>query len=135
MLVKVDSIFLFSWIVVATLVLLNLPQILSSMKLYKKSLNFSCQMCGNCCRFRHTPLTEKDVNRLIQAGHKDSIVASHEPHLMRIKGKCIFLEDDKCKIHDIRPEVCSCFPFFIIYGIGYAQSASFCPALEKLENE
>jgi Fe-S-cluster containining protein len=38
-------------------------------------------------------------------------------------------------VHESRPNVCRDFPFFRTCGAGFAQRASFCPALEALENE
>jgi len=112
----------------------NLPVFLKGVALERRRAHFRCTLCGNCCRFRTTPLTGEDVRRLEGAGYKDFAEASGEPRMRRTNGKCVFLKDDKCTVHDNRPDVCRDFPFFREFGIGYARRATYCPALEELEN-
>ena len=81
------------------------------------------------------PVTEDDVKRLEAAGYKDFTEYHGELCMKRVKGRCVFLVDDKCSVHEHRPQVCRNFPFFKIYGVGYAAKASFCPSMEKLKNE
>jgi len=115
--------------------LANIPSWSKSMRLYKQKSRFSCILCGNCCRFRHTPLTTADIDRLNVAGLTGFLSGSAEPSLKRVGGKCVFLENDRCSVHEHRPQVCRSFPFFTCLGVGYAQSASFCPALDELEKK
>ena len=125
-----------SAILVLTLIIMvaAIPNAIKSVKLYKRKDSFKCVLCGNCCRFRQTPLDESDIKRLKNEGYADSIIEGKNPRLKRVKGKCIFLNEDKCQIHEIRPTVCRQFPFFKIYGIGYCQMASFCPSIDDLKN-
>ena len=111
------------------------PGAMRQRRLFNRRDGFSCSCCGNCCRFRTTPLTLEDVKRLQEAGLADFHLTQPEMRLKRVNGRCIFLSDDKCTVHDARPQVCRDFPFFREAGIGLAQGISFCPALERLEND
>jgi uncharacterized protein len=120
--------------IVALMSLVNVPSALKCVGLYGRRDRFKCQMCGNCCRLRIVPLTDEDIKRLQAAGHKDFTDLAGEPHLRRVQGRCVFLKDDKCSVHECRPDVCRDFPFFKFHGIGYARQVSFCPALEELRH-
>jgi Fe-S-cluster containining protein len=115
---------------------LSLPQAIRRIRLYARRGDFSCRMCGNCCRFKTIPVNEEDIKRLIDSGFHDfHEVRGGENVLKRINGRCLYLADDKCLVHDVRPSVCRNFPFFKLFGVVYARSASFCPAMEGLEGE
>jgi uncharacterized protein len=120
--------------VCALVVAAGAPSFAGDMRLFSRRARFGCRMCGNCCRFRVTPLTSEDVKRLEAAGHADFFRTAGELMLRRVNGRCVFLKDDRCTVHDVRPQVCRDFPFFRACGIGYAQKASFCPGLEELED-
>ncbi len=112
-----------------------MPEFIRGIRLYGRRSSFICQSCGNCCRFRVTPLTNEDVGRLESAGLRDfSEPYKGELRMRRIKGRCMFLKDDACQVYEHRPQVCRNFPFFKEWGVGFAQKATFCPALEELEN-
>jgi Fe-S-cluster containining protein len=122
------------WGVGLFILLINTPFFVKRISLNRRSSQFKCMMCGNCCRFRVVPIDKEDVRRLEEAGYKDFYVKKGELMMKRVNGKCVFLKEDKCTVHKFRPRVCREFPFFKIYGIGYANKATFCPALEELEN-
>jgi Fe-S-cluster containining protein len=111
------------------------PTAVEEIRLYRRRGKFKCLMCSNCCRFRVIPITKEDIKRLEDAGYKDFYVGGDEVRIKRINGRCMFLKDDRCSVHEKRPDVCRSFPFFRLYGVGYAQKLSFCPAMEKLKNE
>jgi len=99
---------------------------------FKKNL-FACTMCGNCCRLRIIQITEEDIKRMEKEGLKDFHVKSGNEYWMRREnGRCVYLKDDKCSIHKIRPQICRNFPFFKRFGLEYCRAVSFCPAVEKL---
>jgi Fe-S-cluster containining protein len=123
----------FVWVVVVIIVILDAPLALRSIRLYSKRGVFRCLMCGNFCRFKSTNLTAADIKRLTGAGYADFYELRGEAYLKRVRGKCVFLKDDKCAVHEIRPQVCRQFPFFMMYGVGYAQSSSFCPAMDEIK--
>jgi Fe-S-cluster containining protein len=123
-----------AYLLAVAILLVNLPQAWTSIRLYLKRGRFSCMMCGTCCRFRVIPLTKEDVRRLESGGHRDFTTKKGELCLKRAMGRCVFSKDDKCSVYELRPAVCREFPFFKVYGIGYAEKASFCPAMEKLKD-
>ena len=124
-----------TYLVVFFAIVFSAPPTVKSIMLYRKRGRFRCTMCGNCCRLRIINLAKEDIVRLQAAGNKDFVAAGGEPRLRRVRGKCIFLKDDRCLVHEHRPKVCREFPFFKVWGVGYAREASFCPAMERLQNE
>lgn len=89
-------------------------------------LRFECTMCGNCCRskldepYRYVTITKPDVERLRRFGFKLSASITKKFRgrtvlkLVEQDGerRCPFLaEDNKCSIHEMRPEQCRAFPW------------------------
>lgn len=87
-------------------------------------LGNSCQQCGNCCSYGTGFATEEDM---IKMAHKLGITAAklkkeymeemekfqtkmHRPKTIKQKGKpygkCVFLKEKKCSIHDVKPLQC-----------------------------
>ncbi|MFH1721624.1 MAG: YkgJ family cysteine cluster protein [Candidatus Altiarchaeota archaeon] len=105
--------------------------------LARRADEFECICCGNCCRFRTIDLTKEDIKRIESAGHK----GFHEKfgkgeRLKRNKGRCVFVVDDKCSIHEIKPEICKKFPFFKLYKhIPYIHDWNSCPGVEELKKK
>ncbi|MBD3388877.1 MAG: hypothetical protein GF416_07400 [Candidatus Altiarchaeales archaeon] len=118
---------------VVLVLIINVPFWARKHSLYNRRDRFECKLCGNCCRFRVTPLTGEDVRRLEEAGLGDG-VDRDRMSTGRVNGRCVFLVDDRCTAYEHRPQVCRDFPFFTLYGLGYAERAPFCPALEELED-
>lgn len=96
------------------------------------TFNFSCDMCGNCCRKRREPilLTGFDIFRAAQTlgvtmeEVLDKYLAgyigpdSHLPLYVlmeRLDGSCRFLRKGKCLIHKSKPVVCALFPLGRMY--------------------
>lgn len=117
------------------MVLASAPRFFRERRLYGRRGRFKCTCCGNCCRFKVTPITEQDVKMLMTAGHADFHVTTPELRLKRVNGKCVFLKDDMCSVHEARPLVCRQFPFFKDCWVCLVHGLSFCPALEELEND
>ncbi|MFC2154655.1 YkgJ family cysteine cluster protein [Candidatus Altiarchaeota archaeon] len=118
-------------------VLLSLPLMVKRILLALRQDEFECLMCGNCCRFRTIDMSSKDVERIEAAGKKDFYEKFEGAfRLKRKNGRCVFVEDDKCTIHEIKPKVCREFPFFKLYGcIPYIHDWSCCPGVEKMKNK
>jgi Fe-S-cluster containining protein len=91
--------------------------------LNEELLEIKCepQICGAACCHNEIGLNIYDIGRLIDAGYKDSITNkpdprgipnSYIPMLKKENGKCIFLSDEfRCKIYDIRPDICRVYPY------------------------
>ena len=102
----------------------------------KRLLKFRCTGCGNCCRDPLLPLTDRDLQRIVErTGHSPSelvrFVSRHEIDMddepqafVRLRqgkrvmvlghrrGACRFLgEDARCNIYSFRPLGCRIFPF------------------------
>lgn len=116
------------------IIVINTKDVIKAVKTYGRRSDFKCSMCGNCCRFLTTPVTDADIARIREGGY-DDFVRDDMKALKRVNGRCMFLKDDRCSIHEIRPQVCRDYPFFKLYGVGYCRKATFCPALERLRNE
>lgn len=125
-------------VLIAVLIVLgSLPIMWRRISLAKRAGEFVCVCCGNCCRFRTVDVTCEDIERIEAAGHKDF----YEEHaggyrLKHEKGRCVFVKDDLCSIHDIKPELCRKFPFFTLYGfLPYIHDWSCCPGVENLKKK
>lgn len=89
-------------------------------------MNFDCSMCARCCgdtedTVRHVLLLKTEAEKIakktsqdIQAFAKE--VYGFEPYCYEMKkteteGKCFFLENNRCRIYDVRPIICRFYPF------------------------
>jgi len=93
---------------------------------YPHGIRFECQRCATCCgdtekRARRILLTNLDVKGIIEATGFQPQAFTYpqkgEPpfilELVKIDGKCIFLEGNACRVYRHRPLICRCFPFWI----------------------
>lgn len=105
---------------------------------FVNELSFSCQMCGNCCRYFKIPLTNKDIKNILDnrpdlksddflrqipiKGESESIElinSKGEKMELALKTKpnsreCMFLDDkNACLINDFKPLACRIWPFSI----------------------
>lgn len=87
------------------------------------STTWKCMMCGRCCRERWGIfVTENDVKRWIEEERYD-IITNIVPvirtgvkrfGLMSTPEGCIYLTaSNECQIHDIKPETCRAYPFYL----------------------
>ena len=81
------------------------------------SRHFRCQECGRCCRILTvgTKITPTDVRRLarhdgmtLREFHK-TVTKCEDSYLMA--QPCRYLPGDRCRVHDIKPEICVNYPF------------------------
>ena len=102
------------------------------MVFFQKTLYFSCNQCGACCREYQIPVSHVDVQRLL-AAHPDQpikalfrlrpappddaeaiLIEQTYWHLLlqRHAEGCLFLQTDgRCGSYDSRPQACRTFPF------------------------
>ena len=66
----------------------------------------NCKQCGDCCRILSTIiLTDKEISSARFQTAKKKL--DGETRLKKsTKGYCIYLQNNRCKIHDIKPRVC-----------------------------
>ncbi|MGQ9721362.1 MAG: YkgJ family cysteine cluster protein [Candidatus Jordarchaeum sp.] len=114
---------------------------------FPKGVRFQCQRCSRCCkhteeRRRKILLSDLDISRIEKnVGLKGDDFAEpcQESYPFRflmkmVDGKCVFLDEDKsCKIYELRPLICRCFPFWIERrgNLFEFKASSDCPGIGK----
>lgn len=95
-----------------------------------KIIQAQCKQCGKCCYNRSIFLLPSDVKHIadyLKISYSDFILQYCEittlPYLkkkipaLRLKHKenraCIFLNDNKCEIHKVKPYQCKIYPFIL----------------------
>lgn len=74
-------------------------------------------------------LTEADAASLEAAGHRDFFFVNddHDFQLKNIDGRCVFLVDGRCSVHDDRPEGCRLYPLILDLAVDRVVLDAFCP--------
>ncbi len=72
---------------------------------------WECLRCGKCCRELDVPVTLDEEKRLRKFGDVFS-KKKIGVYLKKVGGCCIFLEGNRCRIYDLRPEACRRYPFY-----------------------
>jgi len=108
-----------------------------------RNLTWKCQMCGQCCKEQWGIfVTEKDVKRWMKEGRYDIIVnivpvirtGKKRFGFMSTPKGCIYLtHDNKCQIHDTKPEACQIYPFYLSKDGRNLLYDSSCPGFGKGE--
>jgi Fe-S-cluster containining protein len=85
---------------------------------FPDTIGFQCKNCGVCCRDQPPDINLKEQKNIEAKGFKDFLENSKDlnsRNFPRKKDKsCLFLtEENKCKIHDVKPLVCILEPFVI----------------------
>ncbi|RME02664.1 MAG: YkgJ family cysteine cluster protein [Planctomycetota bacterium] len=114
----------------------------------KDPFDFVCQKCGNCCRGEgYVYLSLQEIQRICQflqmditafqrkylEKHQRTMVLASHPN-----GDCIFLEDNLCKIHPVKPDQCRKWPFWpelIFNSQLFMEAKSYCEGLKEFEYE
>ncbi|MEW6070499.1 MAG: YkgJ family cysteine cluster protein, partial [Candidatus Thermoplasmatota archaeon] len=105
-----------------------------------------CTTCGNCCKVLSVKLTEEDIQKI--AKHlkisedkfiKKYVTKNNEGKCEFKYKPCIFLENNKCTIREVRPQECREFPHLkkdiTTRTIQFIFNAEVCPiAFNVLEN-
>ena len=90
---------------------------------FDDGIHFQCTECGECCRGApgQVYVSGEEIQRLAaETGcTPEAFVASHcRPIpggfslLEKENGECIFLENDRCRVHHCKPMQCATFPFW-----------------------
>lgn len=116
------------------------------------SSQIDCQSCANCCREIRPLVKEKEIINMA-AALKISTAAFKKQYLVNAADKggyhfnaipCPFLEDNRCKIYNFRPDDCRSYPNlhksnFLSRSISVVQNCSICPIVfnvyEQLKSE
>lgn len=98
---------------------------------------FQCSGCGECCRWGGSVLlTDADIRKMAEHMglseaefiEEHTRLAPNRKHLALLDqedGSCAFLDGDRCRVYEARPEQCSSFPYAWSVPAG-------CPELDKL---
>ncbi len=75
----------------------------------------ACGKCPmNCCKSKQIFVSDYDAARIEALGHKGFRDGKRMKHVGEL---CIFLDNGKCAIQDVKPLDCKAFPMtFTIYG-------------------
>jgi len=103
---------------------------------------FICKKCGECCRGEgFVKVTEDEIRKMAdylgespEEFKKNWIKSSlFEGYWLKEKPNrdCIFLENNMCKVHPVKPEQCRNFPF----SWNNSDSIITCPALREIREK
>jgi Fe-S-cluster containining protein len=96
---------------------------------------FECARCGECCKYQHTQLAQREVDRITASSDENARLLA--PFLEEfqngpsIKAVCPFLGEGTCAVYKIRPHTCYFFPLQLHVGqevevSGKKQNLMFC---------
>jgi Fe-S-cluster containining protein len=99
-----------------------------------------CSKCGGkCCLEARPPISNKRLKILIENGLSPEFVEFGRYKHLKLKddGYCVFFENGKCRIHEIKPETCVAGPItFDIKGDKlelYIKKETICPLVKFLK--
>ena len=99
-------------------------------------MNDNCKDCGKCCLETEMPLSNDDINLIIENSsnnlkQEDFTVKDNEDYfqLKNIDGHCFFLDKSskKCKIYVNRPRGCNFYPLVYDYDKNKCVLDDECP--------
>ena len=90
---------------------------------YIKKLKIGCEKCGHCCSFDSGIFLESDIKRIADKKGvpvddfkkrflEEKQILNKNVHKAKLKkegkpfGKCVFLQNKECSIHDVKPLHC-----------------------------
>ncbi|MCS7118828.1 MAG: YkgJ family cysteine cluster protein [Archaeoglobaceae archaeon] len=101
-----------------------------------------CSECGGkCCRDANPPISRRRLEILLKNGVKVDKIAFEKYMHPKTKedGFCIFLDNGKCSIHEIKPETCVAGPFtFDLKGDVleiFLKKEDICPLVTYLKRD
>lgn len=92
---------------------------------YPVNISFTCNRCSLCCgdtkqKTRHILILETEAKKIALQTCQSTVefsvqVNNKSPYEFEMKktsdGKCVFLEENQCKIYSLRPLICMFYPF------------------------
>jgi len=93
-------------------------------------VKWKCISCGNCCRNhlgkeRMILLTDSDIEMLLEGGQGNFFVKNakalspYKYEMLKNKGACVFLLNNRCRVYNRRPLICRFYPFAVKENNGY----------------
>lgn len=89
---------------------------------YPSNVSWQCEGCGLCCgdvddRSRMILLLQSDIERIHSAGETGFFKDWDDLHftglMCKNDGKCVFYENEGCKIYPFRALLCRMYPFWL----------------------
>ncbi len=119
---------------------------------FPEHVRFNCSKCGLCCgdtssRIRHVLLSLSDAREISETANRAisdfaSPVDGKEPYMFEMKktakGKCVFLENNECRIYEVRPLICRFYPFELKTrepGVYSFTATDECPGVSSAKGE
>ncbi len=114
--------------------------------LNNEKVEFHCMNCGNCCSIDgHVFINQEEISAIskymaitIEEFLEKFTVSINDR--IRIKGdyynKCIFLDNNSCRIYSVRPKQCKTFPYWLEnmkYDVYIEETVEYCSALKNIE--
>lgn len=74
-----------------------------------------CEQCGWCCKNERLTIFSNDVKKLGNRFKPEHIERQVDTHIYTLKLPCPFLSGKRCSAYNLRPEVCTTYPFLFHY--------------------
>jgi len=103
---------------------------------------FECQQCGECCAGRGgiyaTPEEVAQMAAFLEIAPGELVSRYLEdsplgPRLGVSNGVCVFVEDNRCRVHPVKPRICREWPFLeplLKYAEELAYAKGACPGID-----
>lgn len=116
------------------------------MKQGKEQPIFACRQCGECCHgdkgILVTPLEAQGLALFLGLSLDDLqrrflIESPMGPQLATHNGACIFLADNRCRVHPVKPRICREWPFLpalLAHADEFEAAKEACPGLNPEGN-
>ena len=86
--------------------------------------------CNLCCLETRMPLSRDDIKQILKLGYSLEYFAAKTSEGWRLKnryGRCVFLDEEGCKIYPQRPEGCRLYPLVYNEASETAMLDDLCP--------
>lgn len=96
-----------------------------------------CKQCGHCCRTERVTISMEDSQKLKEDDPEffdNSVFKIFDENikLVSLKLPCPYLNGNRCRSYNVRPSVCSLYPFIFAYG---SIAIVHCPFGERVIND
>jgi Fe-S-cluster containining protein len=111
------------------------------MQRHEKSRVFACQQCGECCHGdKGILVTPAEITALAafldlsqdELQRRYLIHSPLGPQVASRGGACVFLADNRCRVHPVKPRICRDWPFLpalLAHADEFEAAKEACPGL------
>lgn len=104
---------------------------------------FACRQCGECCRgdkgILVTPAEMAVLADFLGLSPEELqrrylIASPLGPQVAAQNGACIFLEDNRCRVHPVKPRICREWPFLpalLAHAEEFEAAKEACPGIAE----